>query len=345
MLAPIHRLSLVSVSPLLMLAIGCSDSGTTRTTTVAASVTVDTTRPSPSTGAAAAPAPAVSGTPRIVAYSDAEAAFQSGHYAEAADLFSAYTERKPENPWGFYMLGLSSWKSGNLAQADVAFGEALKLDPKHQKSLLNSARVLLDLGRNDEALDRVHSALALDSTSAESWRVLGRAKVELGKPDEAIDAFRRAITLDDHDVWAMNNLALIYIQQGCPTEALPPLARATQLKPAAPVFQNNLGQALEASGYPAAAEQAYQAALAADSTYQKASLALERVAGRGPDSTGTAVDIASLARQFEASVEQWRDALAGTGQAEPSKQTAGAAAAGMARDSTPEMVSRPESEH
>ena len=175
--------------------------------------------------------------------------------------------------------------------------------------------------------------------------MLGRTQVELGHSDEAIDAYRRAITLDDHDVWAMNNLALIYIRQGCPTEALAPLARATQLKPGAPVFQNNLGQALEASGYPAAAQQAYQAALGADSTYQKAALALERVAGRGPDSTGAEIDLAVLARQFEASVEQWRDSLAREGKAEENKQAAGAAAAGMARDSTPEVVSRPESEH
>jgi tetratricopeptide (TPR) repeat protein len=327
MLAPFNRLSLVTVSPLLLLAIGCGDQGTTRTATVAASVTVDTTRSSPSAAPSPEPSPATSKT---VAYSDGETAYQAGRYAEAAELFSAYTDRKPENPWGFYMLGLSSWKSGNLAQADVAFGEALKLDPKHQKSLLNSARVLVELGRTDEGLGRAQAALALDSTSAESWRMLGRTQVELGHSDEAIDAYRRAITLDDHDVWAMNNLALIYIRQGCPTEALAPLARATQLKPGAPVFQNNLGQALEASGYPAAAQQAYQAALGADSTYQKAALGLERVAGRGPDSTGAEIDLAVLARQFEANVEQWRDALA---------------AAGMARDSRPEVVSRPESEH
>jgi len=329
MFAPFNRLSLVTVSPLLMLAIGCGDRGTPHTTTVAAAVTVDSTRPSPSTTSTGPSAASVPGAPKVVAYADAEAAYQAGRYSEAAELFGAYTEAKPENPWGFYMLGLSSWKSGNLAQAELAFDQALKLDPKHRKSLLNSARVLLELGQNDEALDRVQAALALDSTTAESWRVLGRTQEELGKPDEGIDAYRRAIALDDHDVWAMNNLALIYIRQGRPAEALAPLARATQLKPGAPVFQNNLGQALEASGHPAAAKQAYQAALQADSTYEKAALALERVTARGEDSSGVDIDLAALAQGFQISVEQWRDARA----------------AGMARDSTPEMVSRPESEH
>jgi predicted Zn-dependent protease len=327
MLAPFSRLSLVTVSPLLALAIGCGDGGTTHT--VAAAVTVDTTTPPSSiastTSAAGTAAPAPSAA-KAVAYSDAEAAYQAGRYGEAAELFGAYTESKPENPWGFYMLGLSSWKSGNLAQADVAFGEALKLDPKHQKSLINSARVLLELGRTDEALDRIQASLALDSASAESWRVLGRVEEDLGSPDDASDAYRRAITLDDHDAWAMNNLGLIYIRQGRPAEALAPLARATQIKAGSPVFQNNLGQALEASGYPAAAGQAYQAALQADSTYQTAALALERVGGRPEDSTAATIDLTGLAQGFQLSVEQWRDAVA----------------TGMARDSTPEVVANPQ---
>src|SRR5262249_5920375 len=161
---------------------------------------------------------------------------------------------------------------------------------KHMKSLLNSARVLIELGRSDEALERTHAALEIDSTSAEAWRVLGRAQMELGDADEAGDAFRRAMWLDDHDGWAMKNLGRLYIQQGRYTDALQPLARATQIKPGAPVFQNNLGQALERSGYPNAASVAYQAAVSADSSYQNAALGLERVSHRGGDSTAAEVD-------------------------------------------------------
>jgi len=340
---PLVRIPLVVVSPLLLLALGCGDGGSSQTTAAANPTAgfASPTTPSATTEPASTPDDS-----KIVSYSDGESAFQAGHYDDAAHLFGAYTERKPDNPWGFYMLGLASWKSGNLAQADVAFDEALKLDPKHQKSLLNSARVLIELGRNEEALQRVNASLALDSTSNEAWRMLGRTQTELGKTDEAIDAFRRAIALDDHDVWAMNNLALIYIRQGCPNEALPALARATQIKPGAPVFQNNLGQALEASGHPAAAEQAYQAALKADSSYQKAALALARVAARGEDSTEATVDLVALAREFQVGVEQWRDALARQDEVGKAEETAGVAVPdSMARDSTPEVVSRPESDH
>ena len=104
--------------------------------------------------------------------------------------------------------------------------------------------------------------------------------------------------------------------------------------------------ALERSGYPASAQVAYQAALAADSTYAKASLGLERVAGRGEDSTAAEIDLTTLARDFQASVEQWRDEFACAGTDDQDQAAADSTTTrGMARDSTPDVVSRPDSSH
>jgi len=335
---PVVRLTLVTVSPLMALVLGCGGGEHTNAPTVATQVVSETS--ATSTTSASTPTT----TPTPVSYESAEAAYSAQRYPEAAELFSRYTEQKPENPWGFYMLGLASWKAGSLTQAEVAFDQALKLDPKHQKSWLNSARVLLEQGRADEASERAQTAIEHDSSSGEAWRVLARAQVELGNVDEAIEDNRRAIALDEHDVWAMNNLGLIYIQQGQYTEALPPLARAAQLKPTAPVFQNNLGQALERSGNPVAAQSAYEAALAADSTYANASLGLERVANRPANSTVTEVDVASLAREFQLSIEQWRDEFAQV-TTEPEAQSDTLTTSSMARDSVQEIVSQPDSTH
>jgi Flp pilus assembly protein TadD len=105
----------------------------------------------------------------------------------------------------------------------------------------------------------------------------------------------------------MNNLGLIYIQQGRSDEALPPLARAVELRDNAPVFQNNLGMALEGSGHLAAARRAYAAALEADSSYSKASASLVRLGGPvDPADTAGTVDLASKSKEFQAQVESWR---------------------------------------
>jgi predicted Zn-dependent protease len=281
-------------------------------------------RPSDGSGSASAPVTPVAvatapADPTIVtedpagppvtaaSYADAETAFRRGRYGEATDLFAAYAGAHPDNAWGHYMYGLSAWKSGEHERALEGFDQALRLDPDHRKSLLNSARVLLETSRPREALTRIERALSLEPLANDGLRLLGRARYELAEVPEAIDAYQRALALDEHDVWSMNNLGLIYIQQGRTAEALPPLARAVELRDNAPVFQNNLGMALEGAGHLAAARRAYAAALEADSSYGKASASLARLGGPvDPADTAGTVDLASRAREFQAMIESWR---------------------------------------
>lgn len=261
----------------------------------------------------AAPANSVTttaaGTAAAASYGDAESAFQAGRYEEAVGLFTAYTERRPENVWGHYMLGLAAWRAGDLGRAEAAFDTALALDPHHTKSLLNSSRVLLERGRPAEALERIKTAIEIDTAASEGLRLLGRAQYSLGQVDAAIDAYRRALVVSERDVWAMNNLGLIYIEQGRADDALPPLARAAQLRSNAPVFQNNLGIALERTGRYAAAKRAFEAALASDSTYGKATASLARVSAQSDTATAEPVELAALADEFKLQVQMWRDSM------------------------------------
>jgi Flp pilus assembly protein TadD len=253
--------------------------------------------------ASTAPTPVVS---RIVTYGEAEAAFRAGSYAEAAELFTAYVETKPENPWGHYMLGLSAWKNGDHPRAEEAFGRASALDPRHVKSYLNLARVLLETARPADALARVDTALTLDSLSNVAFRLRGRALGALGRYEEAVEAYRHAITMDDHDVWSMNNLGLLYLEEGWPEEALYPLARAVELDSTMVVFLNNLGMALEHSGRYGLAADVYRRAIGVDSTSVKATANLARVDGRPDDALVVPVDLAQVAREFAGWVEGWR---------------------------------------
>jgi predicted Zn-dependent protease len=301
--------ALAAAAVLVPLAAGCSDGNRTTgavsagapaagaTTTVSTGAATPSTTPKPRSFAVGTVAPS---------YADAERAFHRGRYEEAAGMFEAYSESEPDNAWGHYMLGLSSWKTGDHARALEAFDAALRIEPSHRKSLLNSARVLLETGRPQDALDRVERALAIEPLSGEGLRLKGRAHNELGQIAEAIDAYERALALDDRDVWAMNNLGYLYIQQGRSDAALLPLARAVEIRSNVPVFQNNFGTALERSGHFVTARGAYEAALQADSTYGKAAVGLARVNAHGAESDTSTVDVAALSREFQAEVEQWR---------------------------------------
>ena len=243
-----------------------------------------------------------------VTFADGETLYKEGKFAEAKDAFSSYVEGKPENGFGHYMLGLASWKSGDLTGAEKAFNEALARDPKHVKSLLNSARVLMDLDRNQEALERIQTAQTLDSASTESVRLLARAHHRLGDVESAVKAYRDALIADERDVWAMNNLGMLYIEQRKPQDALGPLARAVQLKPTSPIFQNNLGMTLELLGDLTGAKQAYDDALKADSTYAKAKANAERLGDVvvGSSQRGGII-VSEVAEVFRQQVRMWKD--------------------------------------
>ena len=212
-----------------------------------------------------------------VSYEQAETAFREKRYSQASQLFTRYLEDKPENPWGHYMLGLSSWKAGELDSAETAFRKALELDPNHRKSVHNLTRVLLDDERPGEAEELLRTLLESDSTVGETWRLIGRACEEQGDPVRAIEAYRQALILDERDAWSANNLGLIYIKEGQFEEALPPLAYAVSVKSDVAVFQNNLGMALELTGHLGQAVEAYRKAVEIDPGYTKAKVNLERV--------------------------------------------------------------------
>ena len=253
--------------------------------------------------------------PEDVSFEDSEAAFHDKRYEEASDLFAAYTKRRPENVWGHYMLGLSARKAGDQVWAEEAFVKALEIDPGHVKSLLNLSRVLLDSDRPDEALERIEAALEIEPESNDGQRLLGRAHYRLGDEEKAIEAYREAILLDQGDAWSMNNVGLILIRQERFEEAVPPLARAVQIRNDIPVFQNNLGIALERTGYLIASADAYGRALDLDGSYEKVSISLSRVEELEGDPDQGPVDLVVLAERFVQEIEGWRETM--TAEASP----------------------------
>ena len=240
-----------------------------------------------------------------VTFEMADSAYRDRRYGDATTLFKTYAADRPTNPWGFYMLGLSAWKSGDREQAESAFVQALSLDSTHVKSHLNLARVLLESGKPDSALQHIEAAIALDSTSSEPLRLQGRAFEAQDKNDDAIVAYQHAIVKDDSDVWAINNLGALYMRVQRFEDAIGPLARAVELNDKVATFHNNLGMALELTGRFDIAIEQYRAALAIEGTYGKAVANLQRVELVKQDPSVTPVDLAERSKQFQDQITKW----------------------------------------
>jgi tetratricopeptide (TPR) repeat protein len=249
-------------------------------------------QPADGEGFTGTPAPTITGP---VSFADGEAAYQSKNYGEAVKLFEQYLTRRPDNPWGHYMLGLSAWKSGDLVKSEESFETALRIDPTHMKSLVNLSRVLIEQKRYDDAIVKLTAAEEVDSESATVPRLMARAHSAKGDFEQAVAAYRRAIALDGSDAWSMNNLGLLYLEHGFVEDALAYLAKAVQMKENVAAFHNNLGMALEHQGRFVGAATAYRGALTADPGYKKAKANLARVEAvkSGPEEP---FDLAALAR-------------------------------------------------
>lgn len=296
----------ITASALLVFAAACRDSGVKPNGTT--STPPETQEPVVVRPAAEVVQPeSGSLVPANVSYGDAESAFSTKDYRQAAEMFDVYTKSHEQNPWGFYMLGMAAWRSGQLDRAKAAFDDALELDPKHVKSLVNASRVLLDSDKPAEAEGYLARAIEIDPASADVYRVMGRTQALLGNADDALDAYRTALAIDPEDGWSMNNMGLLLIQQGRYEEALRPLARATQLSEGVAVFENNLGIALERTGHYGAAAEAYRSSLAADSGYAKAAASLARVEGRDDEPGVEPVTVADLGDSFAQEVSLWSE--------------------------------------
>ncbi len=57
-------------------------------------------KPTDGEGFVASPPPKITGS-----FADGEAAYRARKYADATAIFEGYTERRPANAWGHYMLG------------------------------------------------------------------------------------------------------------------------------------------------------------------------------------------------------------------------------------------------
>ena len=230
------RYPLLVLATLIPLAAGCGRSDQPKTTSASAGATPHGIGRSRETH----------GRHRDRIYETAESVFGAGRYPEAVELFAAYTATHPENPWGHYMLGMAAWKAGDQEKAlerlrpgTPARSESPEEPVQLQPGVAGDRPPERGPGADREG---ARAGADVERRTAPAWPGAVRARQMWTRRSRPI-AGRSA--LDERDVWSMNNLGLIYIQQDRSSEALAPLARAVELRSNAPVFQNNLGTALE----------------------------------------------------------------------------------------------------
>lgn len=132
-------------------------------------------------------------------------AYQRDQFRPAAELIHQSLQQRPDaHAWS--NLGSCLRAVGDLKNAEIAFRNAMALDPQLNDARANYANVLLDQRRGADAEAVLQPVIASGSASANAWLSLGNAYYFQGKLVKAVDAFERSAALAPHASGANRNL-------------------------------------------------------------------------------------------------------------------------------------------
>jgi tetratricopeptide (TPR) repeat protein len=191
-------------------------------------------------------------------------AHNTGRLAEAERGYRALLKIAPTDARVPAHLAVLLLEQGRNDDALAALDRTLALDPGQAGMLTNKGNVLVALGRFPEALAAYDAAIALqpEGERPAAYINLGVYLQGLGRPDDAAAAYGKAIALDDSVPEAWGNLGSAELNAGRPEAALEALDRAVRLRPAYADAWTNRGTALQALGRLDEALQSFDRALA-----------------------------------------------------------------------------------
>ena len=158
-------------------------------------------------------------------------------------LAEAHVDRAVAAAWAYDWPG-----------SEREFRKALELDPDSAVAhRLYNENYLVKVGRLEESLREVRTALKLEPVSVYLTQTVGRSLYYLHRYDEALEQFRKAQALDPDYGTTNRGLGLLYIQQGRYADGVAELEIATRRMKGDPWIGGLLGYAYGVSGNRAAA--------------------------------------------------------------------------------------------
>ena len=121
--------------------------------------------------------------------------YQNEQYDLAEKTASVLSEKFPNHPFAWTVLGAVFNQTGKLDLALTACQKSVSLEPKKAEAHNNLGNTLLKLGRLEEAEKSCRHAIALEPKNALAHNNLGQILFRLQRLDEAEDSFRNAISL------------------------------------------------------------------------------------------------------------------------------------------------------
>lgn len=173
---------------------------------------------------------------------------QTGHLAQAEQLYLQLLAKQPNNPQILHMLGLAAYQRGDLDKAILEISRAIEANPRQADYYSNLGLVLRAAGQAEKAVETYQKALSLSPRDAEIHNNLGGAFHALGRLGDAATAFSKSLSIKPNYPLAQFNLGNVLFDQGQFADAAGYFGKALQHWPEDADVQNNLGNALRNLG-------------------------------------------------------------------------------------------------
>jgi tetratricopeptide (TPR) repeat protein len=151
--------------------------------------------------------------------------------ADAEALARKAVSLKPDRAELHLALATALHMQGKASEAELAYAECLRREPKNLRALINLGSLQIDGGQPAAGLKSLDGALHLSPDNTEALFHKGRGLGRMGEAGEALQIFDGLARKLPDNVDVLKYLALCQIDIGHKTEAAKVLSRAAELAP------------------------------------------------------------------------------------------------------------------
>ncbi len=155
-------------------------------------------------------------------------AFHAGNFSAGAALLGKVQEKDPQMYIVPFMLGEGAAREQRWEEAAAGFQKCLQLNPNFDQAMTGLSRVLVYLGKDDEAAQWARNALKVNPANSRAWYQLGIIESKTDK-NAAIADYQKAVSIQGSFAPLRRDLGLLYFQKGNYAEAADQLAKAAEL--------------------------------------------------------------------------------------------------------------------
>jgi arylsulfatase A-like enzyme/Flp pilus assembly protein TadD len=200
-------------------------------------------------------------------------ALRAGRAQDAADLYHAIIQKRPDTEDAYRKLALVYWRGGRPADAIATLELALRNGVTQPEVRIRLGQYLAEAGQPAKAIALLRDTAGNDP---DALVALGNAYTMAGRFKDGIAVFEKLLTLDPSNALAYENLGMAQFQAKDARSAETSLRRAIALDPSLAGAYTALGVVLATTGRTPEAIDAWKRALALDPSDTNAADNLKR---------------------------------------------------------------------